>query len=383
MNRSDCLASGDLDRATGPLVTAVIVNFNSWPDVTELVRALAASTEVESGLCEVVVVDNASDGPIPADFPRSGPAVRLIAREVNGGFAVGVNAGWRAARSPWLLLLNPDVVAGDGLLAQVVARIRGFEDGHAGVPGVVGFGLRNPDGSRQPSVGTFPDLARAVWEQLIPRSRRKYQAVWRTKPGPVAWVTGACMLVNSAMLDALGGLDEDFFLYYEEVALCRAAHRLGWRVEYDPSVEVVHLRPLQNRPVTPKMRVRGSHGHSKPSALFSETLTALAVSWALGDRRGRGARLRRVGPGSGAAPRKRGLLADDRRESSGSLAPREPVFWRKGRRGSRPWPRPWLGRLASNPRRPWLLASSRPRPLGRSQRPTVGIASTGSSRDLD
>jgi GT2 family glycosyltransferase len=242
-----------------PLVTAVIVNYNAWPDVAGLVSALAAAPEVEAGWCEVVVVDNASDGPVPAAL-RSPPAgVRLIARADNGGFAVGVNAGWRASRSPWLLLLNPDVVAGDGLLAGVVERVRRFEADRRSSPGVVGFGLRNPDGTRQPSVGTFPNLARAVWEQLIPRSRRKYQAVWRTRPGPVAWVTGACMLVNSAMLEALGGLDEEFFLYYEEVALCRSARRLGWRVEYDPTVEVVHLHPLQNRPVTPRMRVITRH----------------------------------------------------------------------------------------------------------------------------
>ena len=72
-------------------------------------------------------------------------------------------------------------------------------------------------------------------------------------------MTGACVLVNGALLESLGGLDEDFFLYYEEVALCRSARRRGWRVEYDPSVEVVHLRPLQDRPVTPRMRVITRH----------------------------------------------------------------------------------------------------------------------------
>lgn len=242
--------------ATGPpLLTAVVVNYNAWPDVCRLVAALAAAPEVAGGVCEVVVVDNASAGPVPPEFRPPPAGVRLIARDENGGFAVGVNAGWRASRSPWLLLLNPDVVAGDGLLAAVVARVGRFES----PPGVVGFGLRNPDGTRQPSVGTFPNLARAVWEQLIPRSRRKYQAVWRTRPGPVAWVTGACVLVNAAMLGALGGLDEEFFLYYEEVALCRAALASGWRVEYDPTVEVVHLSPLQNRPVTPRMRVITRH----------------------------------------------------------------------------------------------------------------------------
>ena len=142
---------------------------------------------------------------------------------------------------------------------RVASRIEQIASDPDEAPGVVGFGLRNPDGTRQPSVGAFPSLARTVWEQLIPRSRRKYQAGWRTRPGPVDWVTGACVLVNAATLRDLGGMDEDFFLYYEEVALCRAARRLGWRVEYDPSVEVVHLHPLQNRPILPKMRVITRH----------------------------------------------------------------------------------------------------------------------------
>jgi GT2 family glycosyltransferase len=242
-----------------PLVSVVIVNFNSWPDVAALVGALEAEPEVAAGVCEVVVVDNASGGPIPPSLRRDRPGYRLVARPDNGGFAVGVNAGWRAARGRWLLLLNPDVVADEGLLARVVARVGRFERDPNGAPGVVGFGLRNPDGTRQPSVGTFPDLARTVWEQLIPRSRRKYQAGWRTKAGPAAWVTGACVAVSGRLMHALGGLDEDFFLYYEEVALCRSAWRGGWRVEYDPSVEVVHLRPLQNRPVPPRLRVITRH----------------------------------------------------------------------------------------------------------------------------
>jgi GT2 family glycosyltransferase len=256
--RSDSLASPESRH--DPLVTVVVVNYNAWPDVEELVESLARSTEASSGVCEVVVVDNASDGPVPTRLQIPPRGVRLIARRENGGFAVGVNTGWRAASSPWLLLLNPDVVVDSNFLTRVVERVLQFEQDlprHA--PGLLGFGLRNPDGSVQPSVGTFPSLARTVLEQLIPRSRRKYQAVWRTCSGPVDWVTGACMLVNHRMLEAVGGLDEDFFLYYEEVALCRSARSAGWRVEYDPTIEVVHLRPLQNRPVTPRLRVITRH----------------------------------------------------------------------------------------------------------------------------
>jgi GT2 family glycosyltransferase len=61
------------------------------------------------------------------------------------------------------------------------------------------------------------------------------------------------------MLEELGGLDEEFFLYYEEVALCRSARRAGWDVVFDPSIEVVHMRPLQNRPVSARMRVITRH----------------------------------------------------------------------------------------------------------------------------
>jgi N-acetylglucosaminyl-diphospho-decaprenol L-rhamnosyltransferase len=241
-----------------PIVTVVIVNFQSWPDTERLVESLLGTPEVETGLVQVVVVDNASEGSPPLSLETSRPGLQLILRNENGGFAVGVNTGWRASRTSWLLLLNPDVSVPEGFLNRVVSLARRYETDH-GSPGVVGFALRNPDGTRQPSVGKFPTLLRSAWEQLIPRSRRKYQAVWRTKPGTVDWVTGACVLVSARMLEGLGGLDEDFFLYYEEVALCRSASRGGWRVEFDPSIEVVHLRPLQNRPVSARMRVITRH----------------------------------------------------------------------------------------------------------------------------
>jgi GT2 family glycosyltransferase len=243
------------------LLTVIIVNYQSWPDVVRLVAALAVTTEVIEGICEVVVVDNASTGPIPDALagPCRWPGVRLVTRSDNGGFAVGVNAGRRASRSSWFLVLNPDVEVPEAQLSRIISRVMRFVSDPEAAPGIVGFALRNPDGTRQPSVGAFPNLARTVWEQLIPRSRRKYQAGWRIKSGPVAWVTGACMLVDAGLLDALGGMDEEFFLYYEEVALCRSAHGLGRRVEFDAGVEVVHRHPLQNRAVSPKMRVITRH----------------------------------------------------------------------------------------------------------------------------
>jgi GT2 family glycosyltransferase len=96
-------------------------------------------------------------------------------------------------------------------------------------------------------------------EPFLPRAQRKYLPRWRIEAGPVPWVTGACALVDVRIFDAVGGMDEAFFLYYEEVALCRAAWRRGHRVEFDPSVDVVHLRPLQNRRIDPTLRVVTRH----------------------------------------------------------------------------------------------------------------------------
>ena len=224
-----------------------------------LTASLVAEPEFLSGQCQIVVVDNASRGPVPSALLNPPSGLRLVVRPHNGGFAAGVNTGWRLARSPWLLVLNPDVDVAGGFLGQVFGATQSTKPIPTGPPGIIGFGLHNPDGSPQGSVGVFPSLARTIREQFIPRSRRKYQAGWRIRSGPVDWVTGACMLVNSAMIAELGGMDEDFFLYHEEVAFSRAARRLGWRVEYDASVSVVHRHPLQNRAISPKMRIITRH----------------------------------------------------------------------------------------------------------------------------
>lgn len=232
-----------------------MVNHESWPDALRLARELEAEPELDQGPCEIVIIDNASRGPIPEPLAIPHTGLRVIKRHDNGGFAVGVNAGCRAARARWVLVLNPDVEIQPGFLGQVLARIEHHQRDPQGPPGIVGFGLRNRDGGRQGSVGAFPSLARAVWEQFLPRGHRKYRPGWRIRSGPVDWVTGCCMLVNQAMIDDLGGMDEDFFLYYEEVAFSRSAQDRGWRVVFDDKASVIHRHPLQNRPVSPKMRV--------------------------------------------------------------------------------------------------------------------------------
>ena len=257
-----------------------------------------AEPEFGSGELQVVVVDNASPDPIPERlrlYPPSG--LRLLVRPDNGGFAVGVNAGWRLARSDWLLVLNPDVEIASGLISQVIERIERIGGQPCKPPGIVGFALKNPDGSTQGSVGVFPSLWRTITEQFIPRSRRKYQAGWRIQSGPVDWVTGACMLVNSRMMAELGGMDEDFFLYHEEVAFSRSAQDRGWRVEYDAGVQCDSPTSLAE---SGHFAQDAGHHPAQQAALFSEALARVAVPGIIVDRHQRigGSWPHGMGPGS-------------------------------------------------------------------------------------
>jgi GT2 family glycosyltransferase len=298
-----------------PLLSILIVNYENWDDVGALVSRIARSAAVASGAAEVVVVDNASSRPPPPSFPP--PGVRLILSPENGGFSAGVNLGWRASRGRWILLLNPDVVAGSDLPDRVLDRVARYESRPGGPPGIVGFGLRDADGTRQPSVGAEPGLLQSLGGLFLPRRRRKYQPDRRLRPGaPVPWVTGACALVDARVLEALDGMDEDFFLYYEEVALCRSARALGRRVEYDPSVEVVHLRPLQGRPLSARFRVIVRHSKllffrkHQPSWEF-HVLCRLVAAEAIA--RGVWARLRGDGPGVRSAAAVGRVVRDVRR----------------------------------------------------------------------
>ena len=254
------IAAAPIDPATlrTPDLAIVIVNYNSWPDTARLARLIAGGPEVARGACELVVVDNASSGPMPPGLEGL-RGVRVIRSDDNGGFAAGVNTAWRSTDARWLLLLNPDVEVGGAFTGELMGRVGAIERRDDRTPGVVGFALRNPDGSPQHSVGTFPTLGRCVLDLFTPRARRRYRPIRRVRPGPVPWVTGACMLVRSDLMRELGGFDGDFFLYYEEVAFCRAAIDRGWPVEFDPEVRVVHLRPLQGRSVSPMVRVFTRH----------------------------------------------------------------------------------------------------------------------------
>jgi len=251
-----------MNRPDSKRLSIVIVNYDTWADVQEQARVLAESAEILSGRAELIVVDNDSPSKPESRFDPV-PGVIRIDREENGGFGAGANTGWRQSRGEWILLLNPDVVVADDLLSHVLALLDEIDRKHHADStlrvGIVGVALTNPDGSRQPSVGAFPSVGRGLLELFLPRSRRRYQIVSPQKFGPVDWVTGAFFLVRAEVMTELQGFDEDYFLYFEETDLCLRAKRAGWATCFDPSISVCHQKPLQNRTVSPKIRLLTRH----------------------------------------------------------------------------------------------------------------------------
>ncbi len=236
----------------------MVVNYHSWPDTADLVRQLRTASCSRRGSAEVVIVDNHSPLERTAQRLRrlAGVSLRRLGR--NHGFARAVNEAWRLSRGEWLLLLNPDVTLGPGFLDDVLALLTRLQFDPTPV-GIVGFHLLNPDGSRQLSSGPFPSLLSTLTRLLLPRSRRKYQDIPTDQRRAVDWVTGCCLLVRRSCLEQLGGFDPDFFLYYEDVDLCRRARQAGWTVAFEPALSVIHHRPLHARPVSAHLRLITRH----------------------------------------------------------------------------------------------------------------------------
>jgi GT2 family glycosyltransferase len=239
-------------------LSVVVVNFCQWRNTARLVTQLRRSIAVRTGVAKIVVVDNNSPfHPVINRLRRlSGVAVHRFRR--NHGFARAVNRGSRMTDSRWVLLLNPDVTVPDGFLDEVLAEVEGGTNTPPGI-GVMGFRLLNADGSGQASSGPFPTLGNTVSGLLRPRSRRKCRHRADPDRGPVGWVTGGCLLVRRECFEQLGGLDESFFLYYEDVDFCQRAATAGWSVWYDPRLEVTHHWPLHARSVPAPLRLMTRH----------------------------------------------------------------------------------------------------------------------------
>jgi GT2 family glycosyltransferase len=223
---------------THPDVSVVIVSWNTADTLVDCLRSIVSDRTAPS--CEIIVVDNASsDGSVDI-LRRDFRQVMVIANTDNKGFAAANNQGLRVAHGRHLVLLNPDTVVRPGALASLVA----FMDAHADA-GIAGPHLLNVDGSTQPSGRPTPTVSTELRDIFGIHHLTRGERFWGRQrdlswPQTVDSVSGACLLIRREAMDAIGLLDEGFFMYFEETDWCVRAWQQGWKVYYVPQAEVVH-----------------------------------------------------------------------------------------------------------------------------------------------
>jgi GT2 family glycosyltransferase len=254
-------------------VDVVVVSYNSRGHLRECVEPLAGVPGIR-----VLVVDSAStDDTLAtiADLP-----VEAVPLGENRGFAYACNVGWTRGDAPFVLFLNPDASIDPQSIERLVEAAQDPEVG-ATAPKIV-----DPSGGLDFSLRRFPRLrstyAQALFlHRLFPRSTwsdelvRDLDAYMR--PGAPEWASGACLLVRRDVLERLGGLDEGFFLYCEDLDLCRRVRDAGFEVRFEPGSVAIHEGGASTPrasllPVLAASRVRYAQKHQSAPVAFFERL---------------------------------------------------------------------------------------------------------------
>lgn len=244
----------------------IIVSYNVRDELQGCLRALAEDGQPGAETTVTVVDNGSTDGTV--EMLRSGwPGVRLIDVGANAGFARANNLGIRATHGAQVLLLNPDTVVRRGAIAALLAAL-------ATSPRAAAAGPRLVDAEGRPEISFGPAIS--PWGELRQKAvgalyERRFAPVtrWierRTRDAGVRdWLSAACLLLRRADLEAIGLLDEDLFLYTEDVDLCVRLRQRGREVLFVPEAEVVHLRGQSagRNPATRQLRRRSQMAYYK------------------------------------------------------------------------------------------------------------------------
>jgi GT2 family glycosyltransferase len=231
-------------------VAVLIVNYRTYDALDRCLTSLRPYTADGD---EVVVVDWVTDAVQRERVAARHASVRFLPREDNLGFSAGVNLARTVTTAPVLLLLNPDTEVEGPIVRALSAWLEAHPETAA-----VGPRVLNTDRTIQPSARRFPGLTTALGGRSTWLTRR-FPNNWfsrrnllhdHTEPGrefrAVDWLSGSCFATPSAVFDRLGGLDEAFFMYWEDADYCRRAKALGLECHHLPTTEVIHIGGLSS-----------------------------------------------------------------------------------------------------------------------------------------
>lgn len=226
-------------------LSIIIINYNVR---TFLENALHSIKKATSGIeCEIIVVDNASDDGSVEMIREKFPDVRLITNELNIGFARANNIALKIARGKYLALINPDTIIQEDTFASLIKFLENNPEA-----GLVGCKILNPDGTLQLACRrSIPTPWSAFTKftglsSLFPKTKLfgRYNLTYldEDKIYEVEAISGSFMFLRKAVYEQVGGLDENYFMYGEDLDWCHRIRKSGWKIFYYPETQIIHFK---------------------------------------------------------------------------------------------------------------------------------------------
>ena len=267
-------------------LSCIIVNYYSSASLNNCLESVYRTLRKIS--FEVIIVDNSQNDPGMVSLKEFYPQVRVIQNATNVGFSKANNQAALSAQGKTLLFLNPDTILADQAIEEMVALLESNLD-----IGALGPKVLNADGSLQYSCRRFPTLMTGFFNRYsllswwFPDNPFTVQYLMKDfnhdENREVDWLSGCCLMVPHTIFEKAGGFDEHYFLFNEDIDLCRAIGQNGFKVIYFPLAKITHHISTSNSKVPARIIIKRHHGmkHYYEKHHGKNPLTKMAVNFAI------------------------------------------------------------------------------------------------------
>ncbi|MFY0603275.1 MAG: glycosyltransferase family 2 protein [Flavobacteriaceae bacterium] len=220
-------------------VSIVIVNYKSWHHLKNCLQALISINSTHFTF-EVIVVDNCSHDGQLTTFVKDFPEIEFVENTGNNGFSNGCNYGANKAKGSYLFFLNPDTIANEDAIHKLLAFTKRYRN-----VGIVSCHQKNNDGSYEKTIRLFPNiftlfgLTRAIYRSF---NKKSLQNKYSSKESVIFpdWVSGSVVFMSKEWYQEINGWNEDFWMYFEDVDICKRVKTANGKVALLQDAEIIH-----------------------------------------------------------------------------------------------------------------------------------------------